>query len=448
MNQAYFKNLILELIDENPFAIRAVLKILQIDFTEKVPTLAVTREDQPRLLVNMDFINHHCRTDAEVKALICHEFLHILLRHTEKRGYLRPAEQVALDAVINAIIHRQMGAEYSAMMSRYYKDARYILRILRPMTEKEEEEFESSNQSLPIGNPLWMCAWNSLYRGGLVADDIKEIAEDCQLYKALIPVFTPSDLLGNHQDLGQPLPKALQEALDRGLRAMNGSGIWRSPGGRGVGGYDYQAVVSQRNIAMERWIHSTRSVLKKYILPDNSGRMREQANAEYHVPILSSGDRRAFIRALWSPFIPDSSWKTKHFQPSGLSQVYLDVSGSMDAEMPYIIALLNQLRQYIRMPFWAFSTTVSPAVIEKGQLKTRTTGGTSLSCVLEHIERTEPASAVIVTDGYIEAILPGEVPSIKSTRIHALVTRDGNSNQLAKAGISYSQLERLPDDKN
>ena len=70
MNQAYFKNLILELIEENPFAIRAVLKILQIDFTEKVPTLAVTREDQNRLLVNMDFINHHCHTDAEVKSLI------------------------------------------------------------------------------------------------------------------------------------------------------------------------------------------------------------------------------------------------------------------------------------------------------------------------------------------------------------------------------------------
>ena len=53
MTPQRFRTLIAELVDENPFAIRAVLKILEIEFTERVSTMAVTREQRPRLLVNL-----------------------------------------------------------------------------------------------------------------------------------------------------------------------------------------------------------------------------------------------------------------------------------------------------------------------------------------------------------------------------------------------------------
>ena len=52
-----------ELIDENPLAIRAVLKVLCVEFTDTVPTLAVTCEERPRLLVNLAFVREHCRTE-------------------------------------------------------------------------------------------------------------------------------------------------------------------------------------------------------------------------------------------------------------------------------------------------------------------------------------------------------------------------------------------------
>ena len=44
MNAERFRSLLDELIDENPFAIRAALKVLDVCFTESVPTLAVTCE--------------------------------------------------------------------------------------------------------------------------------------------------------------------------------------------------------------------------------------------------------------------------------------------------------------------------------------------------------------------------------------------------------------------
>ena len=130
-----FHNVYRELIDENPLAIRAVLKVLRVEFTDTVPTLAVTCEQRPRLLVNLAFVREHCRTEAHVKAVVCHEFLHVLLRHTERFTALTRPEHLAVDAVINAIIHRSLGPDYSGMMSRYYADERGVARLLRPPTD-------------------------------------------------------------------------------------------------------------------------------------------------------------------------------------------------------------------------------------------------------------------------------------------------------------------------
>ena len=47
-----------ELIDENPFSVRAVLKILNVEFTDAVPTLAVTRADLAVILETALDLHH------------------------------------------------------------------------------------------------------------------------------------------------------------------------------------------------------------------------------------------------------------------------------------------------------------------------------------------------------------------------------------------------------
>ncbi len=143
MKPREFHNIFRELIDENPLAVRAVLKILSVEFTESVPTLAVTCEDTPRRLVNLKFVSAHCQIEAEVKAVICHEFLHVLLRHTDRVTAVSPDEHLAADAVINAIIHRTLGVEASSMMSRYYANEQGLHRLLRRPTEKERGDMTS-----------------------------------------------------------------------------------------------------------------------------------------------------------------------------------------------------------------------------------------------------------------------------------------------------------------
>lgn len=75
------------------------------------------------------------------------------------------------------------------------------------------------------------------------------------------------------------------------------------------------------------------------------------------------------------------------------------------------------LGPYIRRPLWAFSTVVAPARIERGRLLAETTGGTSLSAVLDRVTRTRPKAAIVVTDGYIEPIARAQVPPTAGTRL-------------------------------
>ncbi|MCH2174075.1 hypothetical protein MK489_25110, partial [Myxococcota bacterium] len=193
MKASNFLDIYRELIDENPFAARAVLKILEIEFTHEIPTLAVTQGDKPRLLVNLGFLQAHCHTDEHVKAVICHEFLHVLLRHTEREATPTPAWNLALDAVINAIIHRSLGTQYSSMMSTFYKDAQGPELLLRPP------------QAPILKNTVdltWqeVASWEALYEGNLTASDIHEIARDFK-HRDLPAV---DRLLGSHEANSEP----------------------------------------------------------------------------------------------------------------------------------------------------------------------------------------------------------------------------------------------------
>ena len=440
-----FEGLYQELMDENPFAARGALKVLKVEFTEEVPTLAVSLGGEPRMLVNLKFVSHNCRTGEEVKAVICHEFLHILLRHTERFETLDKIQNLALDVVINALIHRELGEKYSGFMSHFYRKEAGIARLLRPPKDRETYGWWNAKPK-----DMVMSAWDSVYDGRLVADDILDLARDLGRRRKL----NIKPLLGGHQPLEgdggrgkslEPLPKELSEALDRGLQSMNGEGIWRAPNARGIGATAYTNVVSAADVELGRWRRDVYQVLRRHLLPDNKSRNREAQPYEFALPVLSTADRRAALRCLWSPFLPESLWRGEKMNNAGTAQVYLDVSGSMNAEMPLLVGLLGQLGRYIKRPFWAFSDQVAKAVIENGQLKADTTGGTSMACVLRHIEKTKPASAVVITDGYIEALNKKHVQKcLGRTRLHAIVSRDGSPAAIANAGIPYTQLARIP----
>ena len=114
-----FEAVLRELIDENALACQGIMSILTVEYTDAVSTLAVSLEAKPSLLVNLDFLNAHATKEVHLKTVLLHEFLHVLLNHTEQFESMESETNLALDAIINHIIHRSHGAEYSDFFSRY-----------------------------------------------------------------------------------------------------------------------------------------------------------------------------------------------------------------------------------------------------------------------------------------------------------------------------------------
>ena len=108
IDQRRFKSLLLELIDENPLACQGILSILKIEYTDQIPTLAVSLEEPPRLLVNLGFLTKHATQEIHVKSVLLHEFLHVLLNHTEQFKQMDQATNLALDAIITATGFRSL----------------------------------------------------------------------------------------------------------------------------------------------------------------------------------------------------------------------------------------------------------------------------------------------------------------------------------------------------
>jgi len=118
-----FKEILFEVVSEDFYNYEAFLNIVSIDFTDKVETLAVTFGEKPNMLVNINFIRQHCATKEHVKALIFHELLHINLGY----NLIFPDDEektiiynIAFDAIINSVIHKIKGEEYSSFMKSLY----------------------------------------------------------------------------------------------------------------------------------------------------------------------------------------------------------------------------------------------------------------------------------------------------------------------------------------
>jgi hypothetical protein len=350
--------------------------------------------------------------------------------------------------VINAIICRTQGDEWASFFRSYYAQAEGIAKLLRPPNATEQLELCRKSNSSPISR-----AWQGLYDGSLIADDIAELAEEVVRSQSQDTgsVSLPAeaeyhgDLIGNHDELGGRLPNQITEALEQAMREMTGAGIWR---GQRAGLGHSQALADLEQASKDpvrQWEKSTLEVLRRHVLPDPKARRTESETYSIQLPILSSVDRRAFVRALWDPMLPQSRWESTVARRGATTQVYLDVSGSMNTEMPALIALLARLSGHIRRPFWAFSDEVVPARIKSGRLVTSTTGGTSMACVLRHIIETRPKAAVVITDGFIETLDPGLVAASRpGARLHAIVARHGSPAALRAAGIPYTQLQRYP----
>ncbi len=456
IDEAGFHALLEELTEENALACRGVLGISRLEFTDTVSTAAVSLEARPILRVNLEFVRAQCDTEAHVKALLLHEFLHMLLRHTLEIRRMAPAVNIALDAVINAIIDRKLGPDFSSFMGRYYRTAEGALLLLRAPIDEETRAFRPAlarrccsmaklsakrRESYEWLGDEGVDLWHKIYTGKALHEDVLEFlkAKGVERMQTALKDGTPV-YLGNHADGdvydADDLPGELASRLRASARELAGHGILPGHAAHKPGDLSVPLALCPEVAAWER---QTLQLLRRLVTADKYGSAREFRPAWAHLPLLYEGDRRGLLRSLWNPLVGEIAWPTHCSQPRGSVAVYLDVSGSMSGELKALVALLHRFESYLRRPFWAFANTVEPAAIIRGELQTRSTGGTSIACVLAHLRHTKPPKALIITDGFVETLRFNDY-SVPSTKVEVLLTSKGTPDVLKQSSWPITAL--------
>lgn len=408
-------------------AFAKLLGLLDIEVTDAVPTAAVTLGLDSRLLVNPDFAERHCRTDASLVMLVLHELWHVALGHTRLYDRLTPAQNWAFDAVINAQLCRQFpDAAHTRLFRELYDAGRLPWALLRP-----PEGWRS-------GAERWFPGRAGEVHRLLYSDSSASTEELFRLLPTLEVEGADllDGLLGSHYDQeGEaPTPEVLKEIHD----IVAEWPMVEQRSGRDLGGEARRRRISLGERREDAVRVLRRALMRLAGLSADAGPLR-QASAGVDSVLPYGRDRRALLRELWGDAVPvhRAELAGRTLTHRGRVQVYLDVSGSMDGVLRPLYAALVGLAPWIAPRVQLFSTELAAVPMERlhrGDLVT--TGGTSIDCVTGHILADRVERALIVTDGWVGAI-PGEhLAALKRrrVRIEAAITHAGDAGFMAPTG--------------
>lgn len=422
-----------EMIDENPMSMRAILRLAKWEFDPEVPTLAVTLGSRSVMKINPDFVNRWCTTDDWLKAAILHEFLHVILGHTLRFPQMDDVHNIALDAIINAIIHRCMGPAYSDLFSHYYAAETGPLKLLRP---PRFEDLDHWIDNLHYG----------LYGGSIVADDVldwlgsmSDLFDSRGMFRdgnGLLEREFPI-LIGDHpvQETQDP---AVAAAIDQ-IRRQTWHPDWAWFLGERFA-LPPQEMTAAPDHRVDRWRKTVRTVLRSVLQPSAKPGAKDVEPLDAWLPVLSPSDRRSFLKLQWSPVFPISKHRVSHEKPSGQARVYLDTSGSIYGDLKAILFSMREFRHWIESPLWTFSDTLEPTTFRNGSITAPGGGGTDIHVVLEHIATSKPEKALVFSDGLVGPINRSLLARCAATEIHALVISNAPSGDFEQAGIPTHRI--------
>ncbi len=429
---------VLDAVPARSYEMNALLSLSRIEVTGDVPTAAVTCQRRPRLLLNPDFLDQHCRSDEHLFLLVMHELHHVLLGHTRLFPRATPAHNLAFDAIINAMLVARFPQEaYTSFFTRLYgEDAPDVYRLLAPPYRKR------------IADARLRSVHETLYgTGDVTAEEIF----------SLIVRHLPSGsidlgrLLGSHgADLdnwgtgGEASPEFIEA-----VRAIVEK--WPPPEmpirGRSLADVLKLSAVQPTSL-QQRVLDAVRTALCAAASRPGRPRMAGESRRIVDTPLPELRDRKAnVLRAAGRAPLLNAGELTMRRRAGGRAEVYLDVSGSVAGMLPALYGALRTLRAYVADRVHLFSTelaTLDQHRICAGEMKT--TGGTDIQCVLRHITDERPPKALIITDGYVGQAPRGLVDRASRAcgDIRVLLTPGGWRRDLEAIASRIDELPDLP----
>jgi hypothetical protein len=441
---------ILDVVPARTHAIAALLQLFRVETTTAVPTASVSCERRPVLRVNPRFVAERCRTDAHLFMFVMHELHHVLLGHTRLFPRSTPAHNLAFDAVINALLvlqHPQRA--YTSFFLDIYGGETGALRLLAPPGDPSirDESLAALHRLLYDGSGKTTS--EEIFRViAAAAGEQAENVPDGDLAGQLLGSHDATGEAGDEGDaratagpVDRDVVQAIREIVER----------WPKPEGTRRG-RSLADVLESDSVAQAPVGRQVLAALRRALLGasvrSRSIRRRGPGLVPGQVVLPDLRDRRgAVLRASGNaPLLYDSRISSPRARDEGQARVYMDVSGSMDAYLPYLYAALSQLRQLVQPQVGLFSTkvvTVPLADFLRGRADT--TGGTDVACVLKDLLITRPRRALVITDGYVGRVSTAdkELVDRAGVDVRAVLTPGGLRTDLEPLASRFDVLPEL-----
>lgn len=435
------------------FEMETFARLADIVASTDVPTAAMECKHRPRLLINPNFVQQHCARDEHLFLLVMHELWHVLLAHTSLYPRVTQAQNIAFDAIINAGLMRKLNKpSYMGFFDKINPPDQFPHLLLRPPVGWPDAP-EYPDHLGPRGTARIM---RQLYPepgvfppampfyDEILALILQDLAEKGML------VAMPT-LLGDHENQDPYQSKYLKDAMGRAAKEWPIKVGDFGPPGQGGHMDDWRVNANEATRQMrQKFSHVLRQCFSPN-LGDYRRKQRQPISGIVGKGVVPNGrDRLVHARkrlgtppTLWAQ---PGTYKARVPERRVKAHVYLDVSGSMSHILPYLVGLITPYVQSGKADVFQFSTLIEYLPLrDLSQGVVRTTGGTQIQCVMEHlVEHTGTVKrALILTDGYTGRPKSQHVQHVKTegTMIHVVLPHESpNERDLRSIATSFTIL--------
>lgn len=417
------------------FGLDAVLRMLSIEETSTIPTAAVPLGGTPRLLINPEFVRAACETEEDLAVLVLHELHHVLLGHTRLFKRVSLIHNIAFDAVINAMIVRvRPEPRWFGFFQRLYSAEKFPEMLLRP-----PEGFPWEPWFPPEASTGARLLLNDLYYGnaGTFQDAYELLLAELPALVGATPL-----LLGSHGEPGAAGPHSDSGVRDAIARA---AARWPPCDAR-VGRSVAAALTELRHPPASR--REEPALVQALLAAAREGALRAGAPepaAQAALVAWPSRDRRAFASAAAGapPLLYASALRGRP-RPAGRQpvSVYLDVSGSVGAQLPRLLAAILRCRDRVAPTVFQFSCGVERVTLDQlARGVVRTSHGTDGASFAEHLVTSGARSAVVITDGLVGPIPAELAEGCRRANLQVVLTPGGDEGDLAASAAGFFTME-------
>ena len=417
------------------YCLPALLQLAEIVETTDVPTAAVECTMRPRLLLNPQWVDRHAQTPEKLVMLVMHELHHVILGHTRLFPRATPLDNLVFDAVINSMLCHLFPARANrALMTDFYSDEKFPECFLRPPLEWKPLGRVETPRALQDGPrahlaPLYARLYSR--RGATYSelrDALRGTTSDAEMPTELLlgdhrnealgassagslEIRSPA-LLAEIRRIAERWPRPPKPIIGRTVHAAMEAARLRVPPPAPRG----QLVSLLRRIARRRMTAGPRTPAWR--------------PGEGEGPVLRIDRRTTVLRSLgMKPLLQRTPIEARRMHRAGERvHVYLDVSGSVNAVVPSLIRAILDCGEAVHPVVHLFSTEVADVTLDELRAgNIRSTYGTSIECVAQHLDAHRIRRAVLVTDGFVGAPSARARATLETRTLGVALTPSGHT---------------------